>query len=62
MFDTGYVVKNEKGNYYCGYGQFSPQLRQAKIYHAFKHAENIITSGKYRDMLFQIVKVEIKEI
>lgn len=67
--DSGYVIKNSDGLYFTGYNQVSNQLRQAKIYHSKRFAENAINninnnsrrcSNVTKD--FKLVKIIISEV
>ena len=65
--DSGYILKNENDIYYCGLNIFDKQLRKAKIYHSLCYAEEAIENIKkrnpeYRDAVWRIVKVEIREV
>lgn len=72
--DSGIVLKNSDGIYFCGLNTFDNKLRKAQIYHSEKYAQTAaenINSGEIdrgrifknnvkRD--FKLVKVEIKEV
>jgi hypothetical protein len=54
-----YVVKNNKGWYWCGYNQWSTQLRHSKVYISPKYAQETIDRFK-EDSPF-VVEVEMAE-
>lgn len=67
--DSGYVLKNSKGQYFIGYNQISDQLRKAKIYHSQRYAdqciEELANNPKRLPSVicdFKKVKIEIREI
>ncbi len=64
--DSGYILKNENDVYYCGLC-FDKQLRKVKIYHSLRYAKEAIENIKerypeYRDSIWKIIKVEIREV
>lgn len=67
--DSGYVLKNSKGQYFIGYNQISDQLRKAKIYHSERYADQCIKelANNPKRLLgvvcdFKKIKIKIKEI
>ena len=72
--DSGIVLKNSDGIYFCGLNTFDTKLRKAQIYYSEKYAQTAaeyINSGEIdkrrinkhnikRD--FRLIKVEIKEV
>lgn len=68
---THYVAKCNFGTYYNGMGNFTDQIRQAKMYNSIKAAaENVAYAIKkinktqpeeYKITSFELIKVEIVE-
>ena len=68
--DSGYVLKNSKGIYYCGLNTFENKLTRAQIYRSQKNAEAAIDklntekkSLHYKNVKrdFRLVRVTISE-
>lgn len=61
MKDCGYVIKDDSGLYFIGYGHWDSQLRKAKIYHSIRYAKEVMNDRRFRGKNMQIVKIEIRE-
>lgn len=64
--DGGYAVYNIKTDeYYCGLNKFNKQLRQAKIYHSKKWADDVIETwcsqhAAFRADEFRVLTVQMQ--
>ena len=55
-----YVVKSDKGHYWCGYNTWSTQIRHSKVYVIKKYAQE--TVDRWKEWKPIIVGVELKEV
>lgn len=60
--DATYAVKDEYGNYFVGYTQWSDQIRKAKLYRSKFYAEELCNSSRFKHKKLSIVRVCTAEI
>lgn len=47
-----YIVKNDKGHYWCGYNTWSTELRHSKIYVRYAMAQATVDRFKHKKPLY----------
>lgn len=58
--DECYVVKDEKGCYWCGLNKWDKQLRKAQMFHSLVFANKIVE--KFSQYELKVAKVVVREV
>lgn len=57
-----FAIKDKNDHYYIGYNKWDKQLRKAKLYTSYKHAQQIVDDVRFIEHESYLVKIDIVDL